>query len=156
MKEVKFFKYLSILLLIVNIGVIVFFVFVKPAGTLAENRQGAIEILHLDKKQGKQFHGLVMEHHEKMRDLNKKEQMLLGRYFAPVADSTINPVPKEQIWAVLKDIQRLKLEATYQHFEQVKQLLKPEQLPYLKEFIETVTSRNEDPQRKLPPPPKDF
>ncbi|GLB54130.1 hypothetical protein NBRC110019_31710 [Neptunitalea chrysea] len=156
MKQLHFFKYTTILLLVLNIGVITFFMITSRGVQVpVPDERGALEILHLSAKQGRQFHELVTVHHKQMRRLNTAERDLLAQYFGHVLATSDKSTPKTALLMEIEQIHKEKLSLTYQHFEEVKEMLTPEQVPYLKEFI-TDVMKNQGHAKKRPFPPKDL
>lgn len=138
MKQLQFYKYATFALLAINLSIIGFLFFTHgrpPHPGEGENLfMRAAEMMKLDPQQNEQFQEFAGAHAQKMRSINERQRDLLRPYF----QSLIDPSLAIDSSAVLAEVQKLeaeKVEATYQHFAEVKAMLKPEQQPYFEEFM---------------------
>ena len=128
MKKDTLYKLIIGILLLLNLLQIGFFlVGKKPPPPNRNQGFDAVKILHLDKQQADQFLEISISHHEKMVKLQDLQKLATEKYFK-------NPTEAEL--AALKNIQSKKLKVTNEHYEEVKGILKPEQLPYFHTFKE--------------------
>ena len=163
MKQLQFFKYATIGLLLLNIGIILFFFLTKPEppgpmpgkpGNHAMDHR-VVNLLNLNDDQAKVFRGLAKAHSQEMREINEAQRQALQPYFANV----VHPDPEGETDAQLEDIlqmERRKIEITYQHFEDVKAILEPSQLPHYDRFVNESLKMILGSGGKNPPPPRGF
>ena len=76
MKQVKFYKYTTIFLMILNLLMVAFFLITKPKKGHV-NKKNAIEILNLDKTQHEAFLEYVDKHKGLMQGFDKEQKQLL-------------------------------------------------------------------------------
>ena len=155
----KFYKYAIWSLVVLNIAVIAFFVMGRPQPR-HNNPQGnvrteVIEMLHLNSKQASQLHNAAEKHNQKMKEINDLQFRLLSPYFTSLTTSSENR-DKESLLNEYQQLEREKIEATYQHFEEIKDFLNSDQMPYFEEFMRKTTDRILLGKKNNPPPPKDF
>lgn len=159
MNQVKFYKYGIWVLVVLNIAVLAFFVMLKPQSrhhSLQRNlRSEVIEMLHLNTHQTTQLHKAAEKHNQKMKEINDRQFRLLSPYFTSLTTSSENG-DKESLLNEYQQLEREKIEATYQHFEEIKDFLNIDQMPYFEEFIRETTDRILLGRKKNPPPPKEF
>jgi hypothetical protein len=137
MKTIKFYKYATWFLLTLNV-ILIAFLLLGPRFFHSFQRNPfqskAIAILHLSSEQAQEFEQLAMAHNEEVRNIAKEQANHLKSYFekltieSPMADSI-------RYEAISHDLEYKKIKATYDHFLEVKSLLRPEQLPYFNAFI---------------------
>lgn len=163
MKQLQLFKYATLGLFLMNIGIILFFFLTKPKppgpmpgkpNNHAMDRR-MIDLLDLNNDQIEAFRGLAKAHSREMREINEAQRQALEPYFANVvsADPEINS--DDQMEKMLQ-LERRKIEVTYQHFEDVKAILEPSQLPnydrFVNESLKMILGRG----GKKPPPRRGF
>lgn len=85
----------------------------------------AVKNLGLDEVQEKQFRKLAQAHKNKMVDFRTKQSLLTEAYFNQPSDSTLNEVTI---------LERNKIEAIWQHFIDVKNVLNENQEDEFEEF----------------------
>lgn len=116
----------------------------------------AVEILKLDASQQASFKELAEIHNKEMEMLNKKQLQLLQSKFENLLNSEQNESLKDSLNTALVLIEKDKIETTYQHFNDVKNLLTAEQQdnfePFMKQALEILLVKN----IKNRPPPKGF
>lgn len=153
MKQLQFYKYAATGLLFLNIAMLAFFFLTKPPNHPRGKRfkGGAIEILNLDKTQDKVFFELVKNHKQKMKVFNQKQKELLKPYFDSLIDSTGQP---QNVIEKVEQLERQKIESIYQHFQDIKSILKKEQLSGFEEFMDVTIKRILPDAKENPHPPK--
>ncbi|RMG86071.1 MAG: hypothetical protein D6714_04795 [Bacteroidetes bacterium] len=156
MTQLSFFKYAVALLFLLNIGMVGFFFLTKPPAPQAHNLlRSAPKMLNLDEKQKETFQALARQHQEKMRELDRKHAELLEAYFSTFTEKSPGVSP-DSLLHEAANIERAKIAATYQHFEDVKNILRPEQMPQFDKFMDQVLHQVLLPPKKErsgPPPP---
>lgn len=159
MNQVKFYKYAIWSLVGLNIAVLVFFVMLRPQprhhNPHGNFRSEVIEMLHLNTKQTSQLHNAAEKHTQKMKEINDRQFRLLSPYFASLITSSENN-DKESLFSEYQQLEIEKIEATYQHFQEVKDFLDDYQMPYFEEFMRKTTDRILLGKKNNPPPAKDF
>lgn len=171
MNHLNFYKYASLGLLILNIAMVAFFLLTKPKppshrlGEHAGQHPGpdqrnsfeekVIGILELNEDQQQNFQEYAQMHNGKLSSIAEQQEGLLLDYFDSVNNAT-NNTDTEIALTKFQQYDREKLEVTRDHLMELKNLLKEDQLPNFKEFMEIFTERIIRKQKKKPPPPKDF
>lgn len=158
MNKLSFYRLAAIVLLIINLSVIGFFIFTKggdvqPLNRKAEFKHQAFKILKLDDEQKKLFTESANKHHKEMMNLNKKQSRILQEYFKGLNEG-INETEKANFISEYNELETKKITGTYDHFEEVKKILKPEQMRAYKGFVEKAVSRLLSKSSELPPPPR--
>ena len=160
MNELKFYKLAVWSMLLINIFFLTFFLMSKPKRGRhhtrpANNFQERVpEILNLDNTQQSLFNGLAEQHEQQIKLINKQQQQLLLPYFESIANSDIE-VDTNTVLSLIEQLERKKLEGTYQHLNKVKNLLTEDQLPQFDVFMQTITERIVMKSKKNPSRPKD-
>lgn len=155
MKQLQFYKYATWALLLLNLSMVAFFFLTAPPPPKGEefDRKGPIDIVKMDEQQNESFLQLAEQHKKQMVDLNDDQRKLLKPYF----NSLINPAIIINSDSLLNQVQLLeqrKIESTYQHFQEVKSMLRPEQQSDFKEFMNRALERILLEQNNPPPPKK--
>ncbi|MBK8500902.1 MAG: hypothetical protein IPL46_01130 [Saprospiraceae bacterium] len=158
MSQLKFYQYATWSLLFLNIAVLAFFFLTKPKPphhkSPGDFQSEVIEILHLSSRQVSTFRELAYEHHEKMKSINGRQQRLLLPYFGNLADSA-SGLNEEDVLTQIQQLEREKMQETYQHLLEIKNLLDDVQVPRFKDFLRIFTDRILMNENKNQPPPKD-
>lgn len=125
MKKETLYKIVIGVLLLLNLLQIGFFLVGRRPPPDRNRNFDPVKILHLDKKQADQFLEISISHHEKMVKLQDLQKLATENYFK---NSTTEELEE------LKKLHTEKLKITNDHFNEVKSILKPEQLPYFQRF----------------------
>ena len=157
MKQLQFYKYAALGLFLLNFLMITFFFITKPKPPHQEGgfQKKAVDILKMDEQQHDTFLQFVKQHQRQMEEVNKQQRDLLKPYFYSLSDST-NKVDTESTLDRVQLLERKKIESTYQHFQDVKSILKPEQQAGFEEFMNTALERILLDKQRNSPPPKGF
>lgn len=134
MDKLTFYRYTSIGLLILNLAILAFFFLFRPLMGGPPQGPPNTAILEMDAEQHAAFQGLVEDHQEIMRTANDRQKELLSQYFSQLADPTGSPTgtfPEKYC-----EYEQEKIVGTYEHFLQVKGLLRPEQRAKFPLFID--------------------
>ena len=138
MNQLQLYKYATGAMVLLNIALVLFFFLTKPdppRGDGARNfRSKAIEILQLDTNQQATFVQLAERHNQRMKTISEQQRARLKPYFGSLIDTT----KVSDTMALIEEIPQLerdKVEVTYQHFQEVRSLLTEEQLPYFEQFV---------------------
>ena len=159
MSQIKLYKYATWGLLFLNIAVLAFFLLTKPKPQHhppSNNFQSeVIEMLDLNTQQASTFKALAEAHNQQMRSISGQQQQLLIPYF----ESLTNPsstIDSDGVLSQFQQLEREKIEVTYQHFQDIKSMLNEEQLPDFENFMNTFIHTLLLDEKKNPSPPKDF
>lgn len=165
MTSIKFYKYAAGLLVLLNLSLIGFFLLTrpKPPGFLPPPHPGqhkhfqnrAVDILRLDREQHHAFLASADQHRQQMRTLNQQQRDLLKPYFYSLVD-TEQALDKERILEETQLLDRKKIEATYEHFDKIKSILREDQKPDFEAFMNQAIGRILLNTKKDLPPPKDL
>lgn len=155
MESLKFYKYATWGLLILNLLMLSFFIITKGGKHEGNHTPGmAAELLKLNDEQHTQFLASAQQHEQIMDRINAAQSSLLKPYFSQL--TTPQKITSANTLTEIQALEKQKIEATYQHFEEVKNILTIEQLPDFKIFMNHILTRLIDTKKKNPPPPKDY
>ena len=134
MAKLKVYQFIALGLLVLNLVLLSVIVF---APARADNSpQRAIDTIGLDAEQQERFLDYAHAHQDEMRKYNAEQNALLETYFRQLTtDDAANPGPPP---AAVQGIERQKIVSTYQHFLEVKKLLRPEQEKNFPVFVDAV------------------
>lgn len=160
MNLTKIYKYIILGLVGLNVAILVFFLRPKPRPRHQPPNRNfqseVIEMLHLNNQQASTLRGLADGHKEEIEKINARQASLLTAYFESLDDS-LERVNKDSLLNHFQQSEKEKIEMTYQHFQDIKELLNDEQLPYFESFINKTTDRLLlSKERRSPPPPRNF
>jgi hypothetical protein len=157
MDQLKFYKYTIGGLLLLNIAMIAFFIFTKPKHEPRPPRESIdlqaelVRILDLSSEQKNTFKSLADDHNLTIKSINEGQQRLLPSYFETLTMPSYQ-VNKDSLLTQYQQLERQKMEVTYQHFQDIKSLLSEKQLPQFKEFMRILTDRITGGENRNPPP----
>lgn len=136
MKSDKFYRYATLGLALLNLAILAFFLLHEPPprGPKAAFRNRAVEILKLDEAQNDLFEEMATQHQGNMRKIRGEQKTALKAYFSGLTGSNSEGKPGGSLEAV-KDWEAKKITTTYEHFEEVRSILKPDQEPLFEEFV---------------------
>ncbi|GAA5221261.1 hypothetical protein [Membranihabitans marinus] len=140
MNKNNIFKYSTIFLLLLNLALIGFIIFSKPKPPRLRDdnfKERIVSILKLDEDQNKEFSNLAMTHNQEINAINSEQQKLAHDYF----NSVIKESDGEDSAEILKQLAQLenkKLTVTADHFHDVKNILRSDQLDQYPAFVDQV------------------
>lgn len=145
MNQLEFYKYSTWALLFLNLAMVAFFYLSGPPRPEGREpgkdaRNGAIVMLDLDEQQRNGFENLADQHMKLMDDLNLEQKNLIQSYFSRLIDGD-SSVDAEDLLSKMPLVERKKIEGTYQHFMEIKALLKPSQNENFEAFVEHAVNR---------------
>ncbi|MEP0985420.1 hypothetical protein [Ekhidna sp.] len=134
----KLYKIGFFILLVINVGLVVLFVFrpKHPSRQMGARAQIS-QKLAFTEVQEKQFGEMVQTHRQAVRELMIEERTLVRSYFEQLsteASSEDKEILLQQIMKLKKD----KIILTYNHFEELKELCNEEQLAKFEEVIANI------------------
>ena len=152
MQSSQFYKYTTwamVLLNLVLLGILI--AGIPPSG----DRMRAIDSLKLNGTQHDAFLASAKKHELLMTELVEKQRDLLRPYFQQLIKEN-EKVDKLQLFAQLKQLESQKLQSTYQHFEEIKNILTEEQMADFELFMNRMLEKILLEREKKPRPPKEF
>jgi hypothetical protein len=156
MNELRFYKTAFILCMILNSALLAVVFFGRPGHRPphpADLKHEMIRELHLDRNQADAFHRLASGHHEAMLDNQAQQRELLRNYFKPLADGSA-PVQQDSLLEAIQALERQQVVTTYQHFEDVKNLLNENQKKdfptFLRKAMDILLLNNDEPRQQPP------
>ena len=160
MSKIKLLSIAVALLLVMNLGIVSFFVFGQP-GHLRHGRPGSgregpkrviIERLHFDDKQVGRYQDLIDKHRHRVTELEGQIRDVKNGLYLTLADE--QHAGKDSLENRLGLLHREMESVHYNHFADIRRLCKPEQLQYFNKLTEELAFFF-SPGKNLPPPPKD-
>jgi periplasmic protein CpxP/Spy len=148
-------------LILINLALLAFVFFAKPPRPEAMQTEGRppfpmrepkeiiIERLHLDKEQVAQYEILIQQHRKTINETDRQIGEVKNNLYITLSDG--NTSVKDSLQNVLAGLQREIENTHYNHFEAIKKLCKPEQLPAFTELTKEL-ARFFAPRRNGPPP----
>jgi hypothetical protein len=138
MKKAKVLSISSLLLLLINIGLLIFIFFgnkQRPAGD--KNRNIIIKELNFDEKQIAQYDSLIMEHREKINQVNDRINIQRQKLYVLLTTETN---PKDSILATIAN-EQVKIEAiNFEHFLGIKQICMPSQISHYNNLTKKLSA----------------
>ena len=130
----SFYKYLVLGLVILNIGILAFFLLTKPSHQRPKppGKNRIPKDLQLDDQQIIQFEELRDIHKNEMTNKREEQQKLLRKYFGEKTSTENDSIVLDSFLQLEKE----KLELTEKHFDDIKGILKNDQLKLFQRFKE--------------------
>lgn len=155
MKQFQFYKYGMWCLLVLNLSLVAFFFLTKPKHPAPPNngKKRAASILKLDKQQQDIFSDYADQHIRQVKGIEHQQRDLLKSYFNTLIDATAN-IDSDSLIIQIIQLEQEKIETTYQHFQDVKTILKQEQQEYFEAFINHVLRIFSNERNNPPPSPR--
>jgi periplasmic protein CpxP/Spy len=157
MKKDMFYRVVIIILLLLNTGTLGF-VWVnngKPKmerGHRPPRPDGIIiDRLQLDEQQKEQFFASRNEHHEHMVVIQRESSTLHKDLFALLQQPVVDTVLKDSILTRIQALNLRKEEVTFHHFQQLRSMLRPEQVGRFDELVEDISQQIMGPHRERKP-----
>ncbi|MEM8965614.1 MAG: hypothetical protein AAGE93_04290 [Bacteroidota bacterium] len=110
--------------------------------------------MQLDDEQYDFFLQNTEQHKQQMGRFNDQKRDLLQIYFSSLLDST-NIANLDSLVMLVQVLERKKIEGTYQHFQDMHSILRPEQQSGFESFVNQAMQRILTGNKNNPPPPKD-
>ena len=151
MSKTRFLSILVIFLLILNMGIIAFFLFIapKPGPPGAMRNKGVkyqiIQKLQLNDEQVRTFDNLVEVHIAKLEGNRKELEQTRAAIFKEFSKE--DPAKKDSLLTRIANIQREIESLHITHFRNIKNLCRPDQLPAFEELVNDLSEN----LRKRPP-----
>jgi hypothetical protein len=153
MNKLNFYRYAALGLLVLNLAILAFFFLYRPlVGGPGGQPPSHIE-LELDEAQNDAFHELAKAHQKMMQRIDQQQKDLLAEYFSSLAEHGADSA--SMVPPYYTTLEREKISGTYEHFLEVKALLRPDQQPNFAEFVDRALENILGQGRNRPPRPKD-
>ena len=138
MKKLKVYQIATVGLLLLNVILLAFIIFApRPGGNGPPLR--VMDHFGFDAAQDEQFLSLADAHRAQMRAANDQQAELLQQYFLQlISDDAANPGP---LPPGIGQVEREKINSTYEHFLDIKKMLRPEQQAAFPDFVEAALGR---------------
>ncbi len=112
--------------------------------------------LMLDDQQQDRFEELAKEHHDTMMKINKEQKELVRTYFNFLKTEGAQVWNQGELMKQIQQFESKKVEATFQHFQDLKGICTKDQLTRFDEIIDEITSVLLNNKQNNQPPPRDF
>jgi hypothetical protein len=154
MDKLKSYRSAAIGLLVLNLAILAFFFLHRPliGGSNQRPRPTHLE-LEFDEAQQDAFFGLVGTHQAMMQRINQEQKGLLAEYFSSLAQN--EPDSSSMVPQHYTKLEEEKISSTYDHFLNVKALLRPEQQQKFPSFVDRSLKHILGQGRNRPPSPKE-
>lgn len=139
MTKLSLYKYAVALLVVINAGVLAFFLMRKPPPR-AGGRANPFEQLHLSPEQHEEAQDLARQHHEALKQLLHEEAATTAAYFSIVIEQPLAPA-SDSLKAVIGQLQEQKIELTHAHFVELRGLLSEDQQALFPAFLDQSLGR---------------
>lgn len=156
MKVSKIYKFATWALLLLNIALLAFFFLAPPPHMNRGNGPSkgiGKNMLNLDDEQKDLFQASANKHQRLMESLSKDQADLLNAYFDNLITFT-DQSQKDSLLSNFTNVEAQKLELTYEHFEEVKEILTDDQLENFEKFISELLNRTVLKRNRRPKKPK--
>jgi len=150
------------LMVVINIALITFLV-IKPRHHPQKGRLKHIvsDMLEFDEQQQEAYFELINEHHNQVAAIEKEQKNLLKQHFDLLKGNAIDSTKGNKILEKNSALTVEKINAIYAHFESIKSLCRPEQLPLYEKVLDEVfynqlvrhSTRNRRPKPRRKPFP---
>lgn len=137
MKSAQFFKYTTWAMLILNLAMLSFFFFRN--GYHGKNLR-AIDTLQLDGQQHELFLASAKKHKIEIVDIQEQQKRMLRPYFKQLVLEN-KELDEEVLLMAMEQLESQKIKATYQHFLEIKNILKEDQLANFEHFMDRMLTK---------------
>ncbi len=152
MKTINFYKIVIVTLLLINTGTLAYLFIgrnersgMPPHGNPVDHL--IIERLQLTTAQQQQFNMLKHEHHERMLEWQEQSSRLHGGLFTLLKNQEKDTIAIDSFMQLIAANDRKKEMATYEHFEQLRDILTPAQQPSFDGLVEEISQKIMNPGR---------
>lgn len=136
MNKIKVLTFSVIALVILNLGIMVFFMVIKPREFKNGSRLLIIEKLHFDDPQKKQFRVLIEQHVKKIKRYESTILSTKEVLYLQLSQSKIDLKAKDSLINVLGNMQKKVETARFEHFKAIKSICNT---PQQKEAFKNLT-----------------
>lgn len=136
MNKIKVLTFSVIALVILNLGIMVFFMVIKPREFKNGSRLLIIEKLHFDDPQKKQFRVLIEQHGQKIKKYEREILSTKEVLYLQLSQSNIDLKAKDSLINVLGNMQKKVETARFEHFKAIESICNT---PQQKEAFKNLT-----------------
>lgn len=136
MNKIKVLTFSVIALVILNLGIMVFFMVIKPREFKNGSRLLIIEKLHFDDPQKKQFRVLIEQHVKKIKRYESTILSTKEVLYLQLSQSKIDLKAKDSLINVLGNMQKKVETARFEHFKAIESICNT---PQQKEAFKNLT-----------------
>lgn len=136
MNKIKVLTFSVIALVILNLGIMVFFMVIKPREFKNGSRLLIIEKLHFDDPQKKKFRVLIEQHVKKIKRYESTILSTKEVLYLQLSQSNIDLKAKDSLINVLGNMQKKVETARFEHFKAIKSICNT---PQQKEAFKNLT-----------------
>lgn len=136
MNKIKVLTFSVIALVILNLGIMVFFMVIKPREFKNGSRLLIIEKLHFDDPQKKQFRVLIEQHVKKIKRYESTILSTKEVLYLQLSQSKIDLKAKDSLINVLGNMQKKVETARFEHFKAIESICNA---PQQKEAFKNLT-----------------
>lgn len=135
--NIKFYRNLSIVLLCINLALLAFFFLMPPPHHHPRTPNGnhAKKHMSLTEQQQDKFMLLATQHQKQMIHYNQQQHSLIEQYFSPLINPNI-VIHSDSLLTAIKRLEEQKVTITYQHFEDIKNILQENQYTLFEDFVQ--------------------
>jgi hypothetical protein len=156
MTKEHFYKWVILLLLLLNFGILTYLVFrgdnhrmgPPPPGRGNPVDEVIINRLKLDEAQQARFDELKHEHHAQMLDLQETSSELHKALYAGLESTTPDSNGQDSLMQLLQTNALQREAVTYDHFRKLRGILRPGQQPAFDGLVEEISERIMGPHRR--------
>ncbi|MFK7797148.1 MAG: hypothetical protein AB8E82_06815 [Aureispira sp.] len=91
--------------------------------------------MNLTDQQQADFVALATKHQAQMIRCNQQQNLLIEQYFSPLTNPNI-VINSDSLLGAIETIEEQKVKITYQHFEEVKNILQEHQYAFFEDFVQ--------------------
>lgn len=157
MTKLNLYRLISLILLVVNLSLTVFLYLNRPEARGRDGRDNPerlVEALGFGAAERTAFEDSKTRHQEGMRELTEQKGDQLRAYFAALLPgSTTDSTQQALLLARIDSIEAARIQLTYQHFEEVKNLVRSENEAAFGDFVKKALDRLLITDNKRPGPP---
>lgn len=150
MNKTRFYQLLSVILLLCNIGLMVFLWVNKPPHPPTQPKQFIIDKLDLNASQIIQYEQLIISHQQAIKAKVNSLKTTKKAYYQTLVDTAVS-AQKEQRLNDLMTIHRSIEQTNFEHFDSIKAICMPEQLEAYKVLLTELPNLFIPSQRPRPP-----
>ncbi len=128
MNKIKLLTFLVVSLVMLNIGLVCFFVFTNKGFEKRMPKEIIIEKLHFDKQQIRLYEAKIEEHQREIRTLNDSINSTKNKLYQLLNTNTINEAKKDSLIQLISKQQNQIENVHFNHYLDIKSICKKAQI----------------------------